>query len=394
MRPAPAVARLAFVTCLASAAGVALGQTCGGWASRTPMGGPLYEHAVAPDPVRGTVVLFGGYDGNGYLAGTWEWIGGAWVQRHPTISPAGRRLHQMVYDTVRQRVLLFGGLTETGAIKGDTWEWDGATGQWTPLPGPGPSPRYSHAMAYDSARGKAVVFGGLVASSFDDTWEFDSASGVWSERSPNTTPPARHWSSMEFDPTTGRSMLFAGFNGERLADTWEWDGVDWTERHPIITPPGRAYHCMAFDPSRGRIVLFGGLGEAYLSDTWEWDPSLGSTGSWIWNSILGPEVRYGHGLAFVGGSVVLVGGFNGTSYLADTWELTAASPANCDGSTAAPVLNVADFVCFLSRYAAAQSLPPAQQVTDLANCDRSTIMPVLNVADFICFQTAFAAGCP
>jgi probable HAF family extracellular repeat protein len=59
--------------------------------------------------------------------------------------------------------------------------------------------------------------------------------------------------------------------------------------------------------------------------------------------------------------------------------------ANCDGSTVAPVLNVADFVCFQTKYAAQD---PA------ANCDGSTVAPVLNVADFICFQSRFAAGCP
>ena len=59
--------------------------------------------------------------------------------------------------------------------------------------------------------------------------------------------------------------------------------------------------------------------------------------------------------------------------------------ANCDTSTAAPVLNVADFTCFLQRFAAGESY---------ANCDQSTAAPVLNVADFTCFLQRFAAGCP
>lgn len=67
--------------------------------------------------------------------------------------------------------------------------------------------------------------------------------------------------------------------------------------------------------------------------------------------------------------------------------------ANCDGSTTAPFLNVADFTCFLQQFAAAQPLPPAQQVTHYANCDGSTTSPVLNVADFTCFLQRFAAGC-
>jgi hypothetical protein len=59
--------------------------------------------------------------------------------------------------------------------------------------------------------------------------------------------------------------------------------------------------------------------------------------------------------------------------------------ANCDGSTAEPILNVNDFICFQTKYAAGD---PG------ANCDGSTAEPILNVNDFICFQTRFAAGCP
>jgi hypothetical protein len=58
---------------------------------------------------------------------------------------------------------------------------------------------------------------------------------------------------------------------------------------------------------------------------------------------------------------------------------------NCDNSTTPPVLNVADFTCFLQRYAAGESY---------ANCDNSTTPPVLNVADFTCFLQRYAAGCP
>jgi hypothetical protein len=59
--------------------------------------------------------------------------------------------------------------------------------------------------------------------------------------------------------------------------------------------------------------------------------------------------------------------------------------ANCDNSTTAPALNVADFTCFLVRFAAGDQY---------ANCDNSTTAPILNVADFTCFLQRFAAGCP
>jgi hypothetical protein len=66
-------------------------------------------------------------------------------------------------------------------------------------------------------------------------------------------------------------------------------------------------------------------------------------------------------------------------------EVAGGCYANCDGSTAAPVLNVADFTCFLQKFAAGDPY---------ANCDGSTAAPVLNVADFTCFLQKFAAGCP
>jgi hypothetical protein len=59
--------------------------------------------------------------------------------------------------------------------------------------------------------------------------------------------------------------------------------------------------------------------------------------------------------------------------------------ANCDSSSTAPILNVADFTCFLQRYAAGDPY---------ANCDGSTTDPVLNLVDFTCFLQKFAAGCP
>jgi hypothetical protein len=68
--------------------------------------------------------------------------------------------------------------------------------------------------------------------------------------------------------------------------------------------------------------------------------------------------------------------------------------ANCDGSTTQPLLNIEDFNCFVNRYALAQQLPVAEQITSYANCDGSTAAPVLNIEDFNCFMNQFALGCP
>jgi len=83
--------------------------------------------------------------------------------------------------------------------------------------------------------------------------------------------------------------------------------------------------------------------------------------------------------------------FAGGAGDATAWDNIAVAPftqgcyANCDGSTQPPVLNVQDFSCFLSKYAAGDPY---------ANCDGSTQIPVLNVQDFSCFLSKYAAGCP
>jgi hypothetical protein len=85
-----------------------------------------------------------------------------------------------------------------------------------------------------------------------------------------------------------------------------------------------------------------------------------------------------------GGTIVGTGIHNGAT---EGWVavLRAACAANCDGSTAAPILNINDFICFQAAFAAGESG---------ANCDHSTAAPVLNINDLICFQALFAAGCP
>jgi hypothetical protein len=121
-------------------------------------------------------------------------------------------------------------------------------------------------------------------------------------------------------------------------------------------------------------------------------PSTGDDLALEWFSIDGGGRMYLTAGEFEMGSTV---GQPDTGYaFGDCFEFTggfwaivapAACYANCDHSTTAPILNVADFSCFLQHYAAGDCY---------ANCDDSTQTPTLNVADFSCFLTKYAAGCP
>jgi hypothetical protein len=127
------------------------------------------------------------------MADTWEFDGVAWSQRSPLQSPSPRHAHAMAFDPLRARTVLHGGYAPD--VQDATWEYDGTT--WTQAAGPSPSPRANASkpsprhlgrIAYDSARQRMALFGGVnlktpgvsdTSQTFDaypsDTWELTPA---------------------------------------------------------------------------------------------------------------------------------------------------------------------------------------------------------------------------
>jgi len=201
---------------------------------------------------------------------------GRWLRYYPSRArPDGRMWHAAAYDSMRGRVVLFGGYGDS--MLGDTWEFDGF--QWEQLnPIFAPLRGRRHAMAFDPVRGETVLFGGT--GSIDETWVWDGVN--WEQKFPEHVPPERRSHTMVFDPARGEAVLFGGINDsfEELDDTWVWDGTDWTEKAPAVRPWSRYDHAMAYDPVRERVVVFGGtdgasdciLGlDGRCDDTWEWN---------------------------------------------------------------------------------------------------------------------------
>ncbi len=200
-------------------------------------------------------------------------------------APTPRGSHAMAYDESRQRLVVFGGHFLPNAAAGDTWEWDGTS--WEKLaPAVSPSPRQLHAMAYDAAREEVVLFGGLGDDFEGDTWVWDG--NEWTDRTPEAGGPGPLLNHrMVYDAARSEVVLFGGLTidfeaggTERLDETWVWDGSSWTEKVGLPTsPPARSGFGMSYDEARERVVLFGGfrggdsVAENYLYDTWEWDGS-------------------------------------------------------------------------------------------------------------------------
>lgn len=352
-RIAPAVLAAISFSVVAPALTFALPcQAPTGWLQRSQSTAPparLYP-SLAYHEARDRVVLFGGAAGGftgTMLADTWEWDGRSWIERQPATSPGPLGLHAMAYDAGRQRVVLFGGTDlPRGTPRNDTWEWDGSS--WTEVqPASRPPARVANAgMAYDAARQRVVLFGGQNGGAlFADTWEWDGVQ--WTERTPAQSPSARTDIAMAYDSARQRVVLFGGFADAStvLGDTWLWDGTSWTSPAVSQSPRARGWHQMAYDSLRERVVMFGGSttngGGSPLGDTWEWDGT-----SWAQVATTpAPAARASGAMAYLASSrkLLLFGGHDGQTELADTWEYFAASYVSfgrgCPGSRGIPVLS-------------------------------------------------------
>jgi len=145
------------------------------------------------------VVLFGGLSTGERKNDTWlfDVAKRQWRQAKVTgPAPAGRFYQHMVYDEKHKKVVLFGGEElpySSHKFLNDTWTFDAATGAWTEMkPKVSPPGRKMGAMAYDSANGICILVGGRVGQGlkncFSDTWAYDLAANEWKDMKPPGQP--------------------------------------------------------------------------------------------------------------------------------------------------------------------------------------------------------------
>lgn len=266
----------------------------------------VWHAAMAPDPDRGEVLLFGGIlaEPLGRSNQAWAWNGatGSWINRTPASLPASwpRAVsnHTMAWDPVRRRIMMFGGTNDDFMTNAELWEWDGAAGTWTNLtpaqrPTAWPSPREGHAMAYDPTRGRLMVVSGYTpageAAIADDVWEWNSADGTWTDRTPTPRPARwfepRQWPSLGVDGSSGRMVLLGGFSGggSLQDEMWEWDpsSATWSDLtpapRPTAWPPGGSWATLASGVCPGGLVAIGsdllsaGTTPIDTVQVWRWD---------------------------------------------------------------------------------------------------------------------------
>ena len=310
------------------------------------------DHTAIYDPLRHSMVVFGGWDGTVFndvwsllLAGSQ----GDWSATSVSGSPpAARSGHTAIYDPVRDRMIVFGGVDSNNSFFNDVWALSLAgTPDWSRLTPEGspPAPRWGHTAIYDPVRDRMIVYGGgTFVSSFNDVWALWLAgSPAWTALDPMGSPPvARSYHTAIYDPVRDRMIVFGGYGGgSQLNDVWalslagtpepnEPDDADvWSELAPAGSPPtARSEHTAIYDPARDRMVVFGGSDNVGLRND-AWALSLAGTPAWSALAPAGiqPLGCYGHEAIYDAARdrMVVFGGIN-NYYSNDVYALEWNGP--------------------------------------------------------------------
>jgi len=242
-----------------------------------------YGAAMVYDAARDVVLLYGGSVSNQQLLGDlWQWDGEDWSQiAMPEPNPGLRTGARMLFNEIDGKVYFYGGMVR-GTLGGfftipEMWSWDGQawtlewSGSGTQNP---PRGRANATFVFDTLRQRTIVHGGVfwqgdaigimrdLVESNGVTWSvIDSGGGV----GPGYVSATTAW----FDPQAGDMKLFGTSNfANPLGHAfWSWNGTAWSPL-PGATPPVRAGSMFGYDAPNNRLILAGG---GTFSDVWLWD---------------------------------------------------------------------------------------------------------------------------
>jgi hypothetical protein len=346
------------------------------------------EHASAYDHCNGRIILFGGNDfqpqecadfGPKRFSGeTWVYSleHENWVRLTTDVSPSPRGRHRMVFDSKRNRALMFGGrfraqedsFTSPYELYNDLWAFSVNDDRWVELQttGQGPSPRTNSAMVYDSVNDNLIVFGGSIAPTgtefrpLDDTYILDLQSRVW-RKLDNTGPVERLFHELVHLPDLNAVMLYGGggvnaFTGPFISDVWflDLETETWSQvwdRTDSRGPFARINPALVYNAEEGEVLLFAGHDDTavgHRNDVWtfdvnsyEWTEVIpGDTGAgegcarfcscppdFVSVDTQSPERRQYHSFTLIpdAGDVYLFGGKSDCGYLDDTWRFALDS---------------------------------------------------------------------
>ena len=224
------------------------------------------------DSLRDRVVFFGGSsDGRGSATLFGLTLGPypSWVPLSPGgTPPPARSSHTAIYDPTGDRMLVFGGSTtgsDGGFIYDDLWQLTlGSSMAWSQIspPGPRPGARYLHGAIFDPLNQRMIVTGGRVASgTTSETWALSLSTLTWTQLAPTGIPPITYNDIPPvYDSHRERLVYFDG-----AGSTFElslWGAPNWTLLPFTSSPSNRSRAATIYDTAGDRMLAYAGLGSA------------------------------------------------------------------------------------------------------------------------------------
>lgn len=236
----------------------------------------------------GQVVMYGGDRNVGSLpvepsAAMWAYDGSTWISLCDPCAPTPLFAPGLAYDSKRHQILLYGGLGVTAAAD-RLWAWDAAQG-WREIPttGPTPGPRGMVQMVYDEVRDRVVLFGGAPGadpSVYDNSvFEFDFERAQWSRPAITGDQPARLGGTSQtaaWNAATSQIEILEDHAEQADSDSmWAWNGT-WRKLCDGCTGLARRSAALVVDVSPPQTLVIGGYrndARVEIAGTWVRDAS-------------------------------------------------------------------------------------------------------------------------
>ena len=261
------------------------------WSLAEPGGDPppgRFGHNAIFDDEQRLMIVFGGQAGDDFFNDVWGYdpVANAWALLDPGDSdgaPLNRYGAAAAPRLDGSGMYISHGFTSEGRFD-DTRLYDLQSGQWTdlsPESGARPSPRCLMRMAADPERERLLLFGGQsnTAAYLGDLWEFDTESNTWDELEPDSDElEPRNLYSLVRHGGSGDLLLLGGASaGGALDDLWIYrvEDDEWESAEPSgdTQVPARDSHDAVWLNNAGAMLVFGGQSAGgMLNDLWLFVP--------------------------------------------------------------------------------------------------------------------------
>ena len=249
---------------------------------------PRFGHNAIFDESQQLMVVFGGQAGPNFFNDLWVFdpVTSAWTEFEAGDADGSPQPRYGAGGTVRgggSGLFISHGFTSNGRFD-DTWLYNVQSGEWSevsPASGARPEARCLVRIAVDPDRERLLLFGGQSNSApyLGDLWAYNTTERTWSEIETNNPPP-RNLYSLARNPIDGSLILFGGASADGIrGDIWTLDveSDEWTVEviDPEVSPlvPPRDSHDAVWLDAIGAMMVFGGRDESgMLNDLWTYRP--------------------------------------------------------------------------------------------------------------------------